>query len=100
MDPSLGFYRPLKVSSLIQLVSPPFTSHQQTAISSRRLIVKIAFKTLMLTRCLFMFEANNLNSDAIKWAKTVIHQLSQDTCINLVEGSEDNHEVVFTDGDG
>ena len=47
-----------------------------------------------------MFEANNLNSDAIKWAKTVIHQLSQDTCISLVEGNEDNHEVVFTDGDG
>ena len=54
----------------------------------------------MLTRCLFMFEANNLNPDSIKWAKTVTHQLSQDTCINLVEGSEDNHEVVFTDGDG
>ena len=54
----------------------------------------------MLTRCLFMFEASNLNTDAIKWAKTVIHQLSQDTCINLIEGSEDDHEVKFTDGDG
>ena len=47
-----------------------------------------------------MFEASNLNPDAKKWAKTVIHQLSQDTCINLIEGSEDDHEVKFTDGDG
>ena len=52
----------------------------------------------MLTRCLFMFEASNLKTDAIKWAKTVIRQLSQDTCINLIEGSEDDHEVKFTDG--
>ena len=54
----------------------------------------------MLTQCLLMFEADSLNSDAKKWAKTVIHQLSQDTCINLVEGSKDDHAVKFTDGDG
>ncbi|XP_020620509.1 astacin-like [Orbicella faveolata] len=47
-----------------------------------------------------MFEASSMNSDAIKWAKTVIHQLSQDTCIDLIEGSEDDHEVEFTSGNG
>ena len=47
-----------------------------------------------------MFEADSLNSDAKKWAKTVIHQLSQDTCINLVEGSEESHEAEFTSGSG
>ena len=54
----------------------------------------------MLTQCLLMFEADGLNSDAIKWAKTVVHQLSQDTCINLVEGSEDDYEAGFTSGSG
>jgi len=43
---------------------------------------------------------SSLNSDAQKWAKTVIHQLSQDTCINLVEGTEGNHEVTFIAGSG
>ena len=54
----------------------------------------------MLTQCLFMFEADGLNSDAQKWAKTVIHQLSQDTCINFIEGSEDVHEAEFASGSG
>ena len=54
----------------------------------------------MLTQWLLMFEASSLNSDAQKWAKTVIHQLAQDTCINLVEGSADNHQVEFTSGSG
>lgn len=63
-------------------------------------VLKDIFGTSMLTRYLFIFKDSSLNSDAKKWAKTVIHQLSQDTCINLVEGTEGNHEVTFIAGSG
>ena len=49
---------------------------------------------------LFPFKASGLNSDSEDWAKTIFHQLSQDTCINFVEGSEDDHDVKFDDGNG